>query len=187
MDLTLLLALLTGVGIAAACGLRAFLPLLVLGTAARLGWVDLADGMEWLASTPALTALAAATVVELAGDKLPAVDHVLDVLGTVLRPAAACVGVYAALVEWPAPWGQLLAVLLGGGALVVHGLKAKLRLTTSAATLGQGNPWLSAAEDVTAAVLLAAALAVPVLILVALVSVIWAMARRRRRAALGRA
>ena len=54
MDLSLWLALLAGVGVAAASGLRAFLPLLVLGIAARLGMIELQPGARWLASSPAL-------------------------------------------------------------------------------------------------------------------------------------
>ena len=46
MDVSWLLALAAGVGIAAACGLRAFLPLLFLGAAARLGLIHLRPGSE---------------------------------------------------------------------------------------------------------------------------------------------
>lgn len=83
MDLSWLLALTAGVGVAAACGLRAFLPLLFLGVAARLGVIHLRPGSEWLAADVALAALAVATVVEVAADKIPVVDHALDAIGTV--------------------------------------------------------------------------------------------------------
>lgn len=185
MDLALILALFSGLGIAAACGLRAFLPLLLLGAAARFGWVPLADGTEWLASTPALFALGTATVLELLGDKVPTVDHVLDVIGTVLRPAAAWLGAYAVLVDWPAPWGQVVALGLGSGALVVHGVKAKVRLGSTVATLGHGNPLLSLVEDLVSALLLVVALAVPVLVFIAGAFLVWILMRRSRRPTAG--
>jgi len=185
MDWTLALAVLSGIGVAAACGLRAFLPLLLLGAAARLGWIQLADGTGWLASTPALFALGTAAVLELLGDKVPAVDHVLDIVGTVLRPAAAWLGAYAVLVNWPSPWGQLLALALGSGALLVHGAKAKVRLGSSVATLGHGNPLLSIAEDLVSVLLLVVALAVPVLVFVAGGFLVWILARRGRRPTAG--
>ncbi len=53
----LLLALATGVGLAAATGLRAFLPLLAVGLAGRHGLLHLHPGMEWLESDPALWSL----------------------------------------------------------------------------------------------------------------------------------
>ena len=186
MDPALVLAVFSGLGIAAACGLRAFLPLLLLGGAARLGWVPLADGVGWLASTPALLALGTAAILELLGDKVPAVDHVLDIVGTVLRPAAAWLGAYAVLVDWPAPWGQLAALVLGSGALLVHGLKAKVRIGSSVATLGHGNPLLSIAEDFVSVLLLVTALVVPALVIVAGGSLLWILARRARRPAAGR-
>ena len=60
-----LLSLGVGVGLAAAAGLRVFLPLLLLGSAARLGWIPLTDGFGWLASGAGLSALGVATVLEI--------------------------------------------------------------------------------------------------------------------------
>ena len=50
MDVTVWLALLSGIAIAAACGLRAFMPLLLLGIAARMGLVELRGSMDWIAT-----------------------------------------------------------------------------------------------------------------------------------------
>ena len=59
-----LLSLGVGLGLASAAGLRVFVPLLLLGIAASLGWLPLTSGFEWLTSGPALTALAVATILE---------------------------------------------------------------------------------------------------------------------------
>ena len=59
-----LLSLGVGIGLAAAAGLRVFLPLLVLGMAARAGWVPLGDEFAWLASSAGLAALSVATLIE---------------------------------------------------------------------------------------------------------------------------
>jgi hypothetical protein len=182
MDLSLLLALGGGVGIAAACGLRAFLPLLVLGLAARVGLVHLRPDSQWLAGDIALVALGAATVFEIAADKIPLVDHALDAIATVLRPLAAWMGVTALLVHWPSPLRQVVAVALAAGALTLHGAKAKLRLGSTGLTAGHANPLLSLAEDVIA-LLLAAAVLVPLLALLAVALVAWVMSRRRARTA----
>jgi hypothetical protein len=179
MDFSLILALLSGVAIAAACGLRAFLPLLLLGCAARVELIDLRPGVEWLRSDHALWALAAAAVIEIAGDKIPVVDHALDVMGTLLRPAAAWLGAYAVLQAWPSPWAQIAALVPGGMALAVHGLKAKLRLGSTVTTLGHGNPLLSVAEDVAALGAALVAVLAPLLALALLGAAFWTVARRR--------
>jgi hypothetical protein len=171
----------SGIAIAAACGLRAFLPLLALGLAARFGLIHLRPGAEWMAGDPALWALGIATVLEVVADKVPVVDHALDAVGTLIRPAAAWLGAFAVLQGWGSPWAQIAALMLGAGALAVHGVKAKMRLGTTVATAGHGNPLLSVLEDSGVLVLVAAALLAPLLALVLLVLLAWVTGRWRRR------
>ncbi len=185
MDTTLALALCSGIGIAAATGLRAFLPLLAVGLAGRLGLLELRPGSQWLASDPALWAFGTATVIEIAGDKIPLVDHALDAVATVLRPAAAWIAGFAVLAGWGTPWAQLAAAVFGAGAFAVHAAKVKTRLGSTALTFGHGNPLLSVLEDGTAVVLLALAVIVPLVALVVLAGAAWLAVRgfARRRAA----
>jgi hypothetical protein len=139
--------------------------------------------MRWLSSDPALIALGVATVVEIAGDKIPVVDHALDVIGLALRPAAAWLATYSLLVHWPAPWGQLVALLPALMALGIQGAKAKVRLGSTALTLGTGNPVVSLVEDLLSLAMSAVALIVPWLALALLLVVLAVLARRRPRAA----
>jgi hypothetical protein len=183
---TLLLALASGVGIAAASGLRAFLPLFAVGIAARLGWIELQQGTTWLAATPTLVALGVATLLEILGDKIPAVDHALDLVSTITRPLAAWLGAYAVMTGWPAPWGSIVTLLLGGGALGFHLLKAKLRLGSTVTTMGHGNPLLSILEDTTVVALLILALLAPLLVILLVVLLAWVLIRTRRMRALAR-
>ena len=46
----MILALLVGVGLSAACGFRVFVPLFVISLAASTGHIDLAPNMQWVAS-----------------------------------------------------------------------------------------------------------------------------------------
>src|SRR5439155_7187162 len=173
-DLTLaLLALASGVAIAAACGLRAFLPLLALALAGRFHVVTLRPGVEWLAGDAALWSLGIATVLEIAADKVPVLDHALDAVGTVLRPAAAWVGAFAVLTGWGAPWAQIAALVLGAASLAVHGVKAKTRLGSTVATAGHANPLLSVLEDSGVLVLVAAAILAPLLALAFVIALAW--------------
>jgi hypothetical protein len=178
VDLNWLLALAAGVGIAAACGLRAFLPLLFLGAAERLGLIHLRPGAEWLASNLALVSLAVATVLEIAADKIPVLDHALDAIATVLRPVAAWLGAFAVLGQWPQPWGQIAALVLAGLTLGVHALKSAVRVGSTATTLGHANPLLSSVEDALSFVFCWAVI-VPALALLALAFGAWLLFRTR--------
>jgi uncharacterized membrane protein len=176
-------ALVGGIVIAATTGLRAFLPLFALGLAGRLGWWRVDEHMRWLQSTPALVALGLATVFEIAGDKIPVVDHLLDAVGTVVRPIAGVLGAFVVLQAWPTPWGQIAALVLGGLTLGVHGLKAKTRLGSSIATLGAANPGLSIVEDVLALLGTLLALVLPFVALFVAVLAVWLLVRAMTRSA----
>lgn len=178
-DRSMILAILTGVALAAACGLRAFLPLLVAGVAARLGLIHLGTQFEWLAGNPALVALGLAAALEIAGDKIPVVDHALDLAGTVVRPVAAAFVVLGVMPHLPGPIAALIAVICGAGALGVHAVKAKARLGSTALTLGHLNPVLSFAEDGITMAIVALAVLIPVAAIAALAIVLWALSRRR--------
>ena len=179
VDTNWLLALAAGVGIAAACGLRAFLPLLFLGAAQRMGLVHLRPEAEWLASNLALLALGVATVLEIAADKIPVLDHALDAMATVLRPVAAWLGAFAVLGQWPSPWSQIAALVLAGLTLGVHALKSVARVGSTATTLGHANPLLSGVEDALAFAFCWAVI-VPILALLALAFGAWLLFRTRR-------
>src|SRR5688572_4505830 len=87
MDTMLSLAI--GLGLSAASGFRAFVPMLVMSLAARNGYLTLAPGMEWVASDAALAVLASATVAEILAYYVPWLDNLLDTLAT---PAAIVAG-----------------------------------------------------------------------------------------------
>lgn len=179
MHMSQWLAVGAGVALSAACGLRAFLPLLVLGLASRGGLVHLSPNVQWLTSDAALIALGVATVLEVAADKIPVLDHALDAVGLVLRPAAAWLATYALLVHWPTPWGQIVALTLALIALAMQAAKAKVRLGSTALTLGTANPLVSMVEDVLALGMAAAALVVPLLAVGAAILLAVVLARRQ--------
>ena len=177
----------TGIAIAAACGLRAFLPLLALGLAGRLGFVSLDPSVAWLTHDATLWALGVATVVEVAGDKIPVVDHVLDAIGTVVRPAAGALAAFAALAHWPEPLPLALALAAGAGTFGVHVLKAKTRLGSTALTFGAANPALSIAEDFASFGLAGLGVLLPLAAIVLLVAAAFAVRGLARALGVGRA
>ena len=84
-----MLELLTGTGLAAAAGLNAYIPLLLLGLGGRfLDFVTLPAGWSWLENEWVLGILGVLLVIEFVADKIPAVDTVNDWIQTIVRPGA---------------------------------------------------------------------------------------------------
>jgi len=173
----LVFAAAAGIAIAAACGLRAFLPLLALSLGVRFDLVRVDHAAEWIASTPALVTLVWATVLEIAADKIPAIDHLLDLIATGLRPAAAGLAAWCTFEALHPAIGIAAALVLGGGAMGLHVAKAKVRLGSSMLTLGNANPVLSFIEDAISAGLSALALLAPIAAVVAAGMVVWVFRR----------
>jgi hypothetical protein len=188
--LSLALQILAGVGLAAAAGLRAFLPPLVAGLLVRLDVVAVRGDLEWLGSTPALIIFGTAVLAEILADKVPLLDHALDLAGLVVKPAAGALVMAAPLVDLgPLPTLVLALVIGGGVAAGVQVTKSGLRLASTGTTSGLGNPVLSAAEDGLSLTATLLALLKPLLLLVLLVICLlflrrvvqWMQARARRR------
>jgi hypothetical protein len=172
-----------GIALAACAGLRAWLPLLLAGLCARAGWLELGGSFEFLASGRALVLFGAASLLEILGDKVPAVDHALDAMGTFLRPAAGAL--LAASVMWQVS-DPLTALALGTAvgapaALVPHAAKSVLRAASTGLTGGLANPVLSLLEDVASLLLFALAVLVPVAVVALAGLVLFLFSRRRRR------
>ena len=74
----LVFAAAAGIAIAAACGLRAFLPLLALSLGVRFHLVHVDHAAAWIASTPVVVTLLWAALIEIVADKVPALDHLLE-------------------------------------------------------------------------------------------------------------
>src|SRR5262249_44265791 len=83
-----------GIAIAAACGLRAFLPLLALALGVHFGWLNVDPAAKWIGSAPAIVTLVWAAVVEIVADKVPPLDHLLDLVATIIRPASAAIAAW---------------------------------------------------------------------------------------------
>ncbi len=183
--ISLTLALCMGIALSAACGLRVFLPLLVLAVGCRWGGVPLAEEMAWLYSDAALTCLAAATLLELLAYYIPWVDNALDTIQTPLALVAGTLvmsGLLAGQPDW-LQWG--VGVIGGAGtAGIVQTLTSALRLGSSATTGGLGNWILSTLENILAFVGSLLALMAPVLALfgvLLLLVVVYRLCRRLRR------
>lgn len=177
-----ILGIFLGIGLAAAVGLRVFVPLLLVAAAANLGRAELAPEFAWLASPPALVMLAVATVAEVLAYHVPWLDNLLDaaagpaaaICGTVL--VAATVVELSPVIRWP------VAIIAGGGvAGLVHTGTAGARAGSTVTTAGVGNPLFASLETVASGLLTVVALVAPILIAVLVLPLVWLAWRWRRR------
>jgi hypothetical protein len=162
--------LLTGVlaafGLSASAGLNAYIPLLVIGLVAR--YTDLIKlGKPWDALTSwwVLGLLIVLSLVEFFADKFPAVNHVNDLIQTIIRPVAGAI-VFAASAKVITDIHPVLAlaagVLVAGG---VHAVKAAaIRPAVTATTGGAGNVPVSMAEDLLATILSIISVVIPIVL-----------------------
>jgi uncharacterized membrane protein len=181
--------ILTGITLAAPAGLNAYIPVLVVALAQHKGWVHLTGPYAHMGDVWFILLVTALLVVEIVADKVPAVDHVNDIIQTIVRPAAGGLLAVAASGQGKLePWLLLLAGVLIAGS--VHAVKASARPFINGLTGGIGGPAASTAEDFGAAGISVVAIAAPViaavLIVLAAGGAAWGLiAWRRKRASKG--
>lgn len=180
--LATLLSIALGIGLAAAVGLRVFLPLLVTGVAAASGHLELAPSFAWLASTPALVMLAVATALEVLAYYVPGVDHLLDTIATPAAVIAGAVVAAAVMTDLPPIVKWTTAAIAGGGvAGLTQGMTALLRAKSTALTGGLGNSAVATGELGGSIVLAILAIAAPVIAVGLAVLLVWLAVRLARR------
>jgi hypothetical protein len=177
---TIVPSLAMGIGLAACAGIRAWLPLLMAGGLARWGVIEVGPSFQFISSDRALILFGVATVIEILADKVPAVDHALDSLSTVLRPAAG--SLLAASVLWQIS-DPLTALALGVAvgaptSLVPHAAKSLLRAASTTFTGGLANPFISILEDLMAVALFVLTVLIPLVVAAVLVLIGLLVARR---------
>jgi len=174
-------AILTGLGLAAAAGLNAYIPLVIVGFLQYFDWVDFGSPFDSPADPWVLGVLVVLLLIEFLADTIPAVDSMNDLVQTVVRPAAGAV-LFAASTSVGTdipPTVSLIAGLLTAG--TVHGTKAAMRPVLNAGSAGAAAPVVSTGEDIVSTALAFAAILAPFLILIALGAFAWLVVRWRRR------
>ncbi|HEY6073413.1 MAG TPA: DUF4126 domain-containing protein [Anaerolineales bacterium] len=175
-----LLGIFSAFGLSASAGLNAYIPLLVVGVIAHYFPNVLTLNSPWntLANPWILILLGILVIIEMLADKIPAVNHVNDLIQTVVRPAAGAIAFAASakVVTNVSPVLALACGLLVAGS--VHVVKAAaVRPMVTATTGGAGNVPVSIAEDIVSTVVSILSIVIPILmgiLLVILVSLLLA-------------
>ena len=113
----ILLSLSLGLGLAAACGFRVFIPPLMMGVGSRLDLYKLEGSFVWVDDTWAIAIFAVATLLEIGGYFIPWIDNLLDAVAT---PAAIIGGIFvtsASLEGELDPSAQWTLSVIAGGSV----------------------------------------------------------------------
>src|SRR3954447_11763011 len=164
-------SLLTSAGLGLGAGINAYATLLVFGLLARWWPAMFQDDMaRFFATTPVLIVVGVLYLIEFLADKVPTVDHIWDIIHTLIRPVAGALVAWAAVSD-KIPHGAVIlaAVIAGGAALGSHATKATVRGASTLTTAGLGNPVLSVIEDVFAFVNALIAIFLPWLVILTLI------------------
>ncbi|HEU0292627.1 MAG TPA: DUF4126 domain-containing protein [Anaerolineales bacterium] len=162
----LLTGIFTAFGLSASAGLNAYIPLLVVGLLARYTTlIHLNQPWDTLSNPWIILLLCVLVIIEMLADKVPVVNHINDLIQTVIRPAAGAVAFAASanVVTDVSPVLALAAGLLVAG--TVHVAKAGVvRPIVTATTAGTANTPVSIVEDVTSTVLSLLSILMPLIV-----------------------
>lgn len=156
-----------GAGLSSLSGVRAFLPIGLVGLVSRLGWFsafDLAGTRFAILENPwVIGALLFLAVAEIVGDKVPVLDSALDLMATPVRVLAGVLVFGAALAQEDT--AVTAAGMVGGGAIAFTSaaIKGVIRPGATATTGGTLNPFISFFEDVATLLGTAVVVLLPVL------------------------
>ncbi|HVN15740.1 MAG TPA: DUF4126 domain-containing protein [Anaerolineales bacterium] len=162
----LLLGIFSAFGLSASAGLNAYIPLLVIGVLAHYtNLITLQSPWDTLSNPWILILLGILLIIEMLADKVPAVNHINDLIQTFVRPVAGAIAFAASakIITGVNPVLALACGLLVAG--TVHIAKAAaLRPAVTATTAGIGNVPVSVAEDLTSTIVSILAVVIPVLV-----------------------
>lgn len=158
-------------GLSASAGLNAYIPLLIVALLGKFtNLIKLSEPWDVLTSWWIIGLLIVLSIIEFFADKIPAVNHINDIIQTLIRPSAGAI-LFAASARVVTDVHPVLA--LGLGLLVaggVHAVKAAaVRPAVTATTAGAANVPVSILEDVISTILSILAIVLPVLVGILLV------------------
>ena len=146
-DFDLVLSVALGIGLAAATGLRLFLPMLIVSAAAYAGYIPLSENFAWLATPAAVILLGVASIVEILAYYVPGLDNLLDTLATPAAFVAGTVVSAAVITELPPLVKWAASIIAGGGiAGLTQSLTTVVRAKSTMMTGTVGNPAVATAE-----------------------------------------
>ena len=171
----ILLSLSLGLGLAAACGFRVFIPPLMMGVGSRLDLYNLEGSFVWVDDTWAIAIFSVATLLEIGGYFIPWIDNLLDAVAT---PAAIIGGIFvtsASLEGELDPSAQWTLSVIAGGSVsgVIQLGTVATRAISTGTTGGLANPIISLLEAVASILCILISLFLVAIIPIVIIFLIW--------------
>jgi hypothetical protein len=159
-----ILAVITGIGLSAACGFRVFVPLFALNLASMYGYIHLAQGFEWIGGYYATIVFALATILEIIAYYVPWLDNIMDAIASPVSIIAGTIATASVITDMPASVKWMVAIIAGGGiAGLLQGSTTALRAKSSLFSGGLGNPLVATLELIGSAVIAFLAIILPII------------------------
>ncbi len=156
-------AVLTGIGLSAACGFRIFLPLLALNLASMSGYIGLAPGFEWIAGKQVTVAFGLATALEIVAYYVPWLDNVMDAIASPVSIIAGTIASASLITDVPPSLKWTISIIAGGGiAGLLQGATVALRAKSTVFTGGFANFIVASLELAASIIVSLLSLLVPV-------------------------
>lgn len=165
---SVIIAFSVGIGLAAACGFRVFLPPAIVSLAANLDWMTLEGQFSILGTWTAFAILTFAVLFEVGGYYIPWIDNLLDSIATPVAGLAGILMSASVMTDFSPMMQWSIAIIAGGGAAGTIQLgTVATRMVSSGTTGGLGNPIVATVEAAASIFLVILALLAPILALIA--------------------
>ena len=174
-------------GLSASAGLNAYIPLLVVSLLAKFtNLINLSEPWQALESWWIIGLLIVLSIVEFVADKVPAVNHINDIVQSFIRPTAGAIlfAASANVITDIHPVISIAAGLLVAGS--VHAIKSVVvRPAVTATTGGTANIPVSMLEDTVSTALSVLSIVLPIVIGILFLALggllIWWLSKRAAR------
>ncbi len=153
-------------GLSASAGLNAYIPLFVIAALAHYtNWFKLNPPYDALANPWIMLLLGVLIIIEFLADKVPAINHINDLIQTIIRPVAGAIAFAASakvLTNINPIFSLACGLLIAGSVHVVK--SAAIRPAVTAVSGGTANVPVSLAEDTISTVTSILSIVIPVII-----------------------
>ncbi len=143
-----------GIGLAAACGFRVFVPMLAISIGAYTGHIHVSGDFVWIGTMPAIITFGIACIAEILAYYIPWLDNLLD---TITLPVAVICGAIltASFITDMSPYIKWTMAAICGGLVsgIIKSAMTSVRAGTTLTTGGLLNFIISSAEIILAVVI----------------------------------
>ena len=166
----IIFSIMLGIGLAASCGFKVFVPFFIISIANLSGHLELSQSFEWIGTYPALILFGVATLIEIVSYCFPFIDTAVDVISTPVTAVSGVIAVASCVQGMSPMFSWVIAIIVGGtvagGSKIVN---TGVRGATTTVTGGLGNGILNILQTILALFLSILSIFLPILAIIVLI------------------